>query len=350
MTFQHGAVGWLNVLSRIVNVGALVLTPSGDLQFASTLAHELLGWQGDGDSAPRWHEFRRTLQLDPSRFPRGAKPTRLTVDLPTGERTRFLRLELHALPDGDAGGYLVLLKDRQAADALETALLLASRMRSLVHVYRVLAHDLKAPLNAMQLTLELLADSVAQEAEPDRIGRRQRHVEVLREEFARLNRILETMLDPREPLAMAPQSFDLREIVREIVVLLAPQARSQRVELKVQLPEGAAAVEGYRDRLKQALLNIAINGLEAMPHGGRLALDMTVGEASAQVTIVDSGPGIPEELLEEIHQVYFTTKKSGSGIGLYVARLVVESHGGEIVVANAAGNGACFTVTLPLRK
>jgi signal transduction histidine kinase len=96
------------------------------------------------------------------------------------------------------------------------------------------------------------------------------------------------------------------------------------------------------------LLNIAINGLEAMPGGGRLAIDLDTRAANASVRIADSGAGIPEELLDEIDQIYFTTKKSGSGIGLYVARLVVESHGGEIVVQSEPGAGACFTVKLPL--
>jgi two-component system sensor histidine kinase AtoS len=144
--------------------------------------------------------------------------------------------------------------------------------------------------------------------------------------------------------------FDLREVIREIVVLLAPQARGQRVEMRIQLPEGAVSLQGYRDRLKQALLNIAINGLEAMPGGGRLAIDLDARAADASVRIADSGAGIPEELLDEVDQIYFTTKKSGSGIGLYVAQLVVESHGGEIVVQSEPGAGVRFTVNLPLRN
>jgi signal transduction histidine kinase len=332
-----------------MNVGVLLVGPAGRLEFANALALGLLGCAGEDPLRQRWTEFRRLLQIDAGPAATGAKPKRITVDLPLDKGMRFLRLEIHALQEETGSGCLVLLRDRQAGDILETDLLLASRMRSLVHVYRVLAHDLKAPLNAMQLTLELLADAAGHDAGTDGRARRQRHVEVLREELARLNRILQTMLDQKEPMDAGSHVFDLREVIREIVVLLAPQARGQRVEMRIQLPEGAVSLQGYRDRLKQALLNIAINGLEAMPGGGCLAIDLDAQGPGARVRIADTGAGIPPELLDENDQIDATTKKSGSGIGLYVARLVVESHGGEILVQSEPGTGACFTVNLPLR-
>jgi len=347
---ENSVSGWLDVLSRVMNVGVLLVGPAGRLEFANALALDLLGCAGEDELRQRWQEFEGLLHIDARQAAPGGKPKRITVDFPLDKGMRFLRLEIHTLQEETCEGCLVLLKDRQAGDILETDLLLASRMRSLVHVYRVLAHDLKAPLNAMQLTLELLADSAAQDVATGGRARRQRHVEVLREELARLNRILQTMLDQKEAMHAVPHVFDLREVIREIVVLLAPQARGQRVEMRIQLPERAVSLQGYRDRLKQALLNIAINGLEAMPGGGRLAIDLHAQAADASVRIADSGSGIPDELLDEIHQIYFTTKKSGSGIGLYVARLVVESHGGEILVHSEPGTGACFTVNLPLRN
>lgn len=346
---EQSIAGWLDVVSRVMNVGMLLVGPAGRLEFANLLAVELLGCNGEEELARRWPELQRALQIDSGESPSGPRPRRITVDLPLAAGTRYLRLEIHALHEASCRGSLVLMRDRQAGDILETDLLLASRMRSLVHVYRVLAHDLKAPLNAMQLTLELLADASAYDASPDGPARRQRHVEVLREELARLNRILQTMLDQKEPIDAVPHRFDLREVIREIVVLLAPQARAQRVDLGIQLPEAAACLQGYRDRLKQALLNIAINALEAMPGGGRLGMRLEMADTEARVTVSDTGSGIPDDLLEEIDQIYFTTKARGSGIGLYVARLVVESHGGDIAVRSEPGTGTTFTVCLPLR-
>jgi signal transduction histidine kinase len=357
MTSERDPIGWFGALSRIMNVGVLLLNPDVNLDFANGLACELLGSKSDENLKQRWSELRHLMRLERAQLPTGSKPYRLTVNLALDTGVLFLRLEIYALNEDACTGYLVLLKDRRTVDVLETDLLLASQMRSLVHVYRLLAHDLKAPLNAMQLTVELLDEAPesggANSGRPEdsrRSERRRRHVAVLKEELARLNRILQTMLDQKEPLTSVTHAFDLREIIREITNLLAPQASRQSVAMKVDLPDKATMMMGYHDRLKQALLNIAINGLEAMPHGGCLSFKLEVGDATGGITIEDTGSGIPDDLLDEIYQIYFTTKKSGSGIGLYVARLVVESHGGEIKVKSEQRIGTCFHIVLPLRE
>jgi signal transduction histidine kinase len=134
----------------------------------------------------------------------------------------------------------------------------------------------------------------------------------------------------------------------DLNTLLAPQAKQQRVTLEVQLPEREIQVIGQRDRLKQALLNIATNALEAMPEGGKLAMALDTVNGHARIAIRDNGPGIAPESLAKIYGMYFTTKTGGTGIGLYVARSVVESHGGNIEVDTQPGMGTCFTVSLPL--
>jgi signal transduction histidine kinase len=235
-------------------------------------------------------------------------------------------------------------------DVLETDLLLASQMRSQAHLYGALAHDLRAPLNAMQITLELLADTLFSGGAGTNSSDQQRYIAVLKEELARLNRTLCTMLDHSIPLSAASQEFDLRTILEEVAALLGTQAKRHHVDLQLRLPDREIKVIGHRDRLKQALINVAINGLEAMPGGGRLRINMVVPDATVNIIVRDDGPGIANELLDEIYQIYFTTKKSGSGMGLYVARLVLESHGGDIQVVNQPGGGACFTLTLPLAE
>jgi signal transduction histidine kinase len=176
-------------------------------------------------------------------------------------------------------------------------------------------------------------------------------VGVLREELARLNRLLNTVLNSGAPLSKDTRNFDLVVLVQEIETLLKPQAKRQKIDMQVKLPQQFLPVNGKRDNIKQALLNVAINALEAMPEGGVLVLSVGQRDECIDIVITDTGTGVPEDLLDEIYQVYFTTKKSGTGMGLYVARLVLEAHGGEIHVENRQeGNGqsgACFVLSLP---
>ncbi len=334
-------------LSRLMDIGVLVVSRQIDVEFASPQAIELLGCADRAQLRQRWPELKSTLGLDPRKLEASAKPVRLTADIDLPGPPRSLRLEIYDVNEEACTAYLVLLKDRRAADALETELLLASQMRSLPHFYRVLAHDIKAPLNAMQLTLELLADPHSAPSDPAREAKRQRYLGVLKEEIARLDRLLQTMLGRNDPVGSASTTFDSRELVGEIAALLTPQARLQRVTLETEVPEAPVPITGMRDRLKQALLNVAINGLEAMPRGGRLALRLRREPKAVSVACEDTGPGMPKEILDEIFRIHFTTKKAGTGIGMYAARLVAESHGGEITVESAAGSGTRVALVVP---
>ncbi len=114
------------------------------------------------------------------------------------------------------------------------------------------------------------------------------------------------------------------------------------------MPDAPVVLVGYRDRLKQSFLNIAVNALEALPAGGLMKMDMETEVSQVIVRVSDTGPGIPEALLDRIYDRDFTTKGTGSGIGLYVARVLVEMHGGEIRVESREGQGTEVEVRLPI--
>jgi signal transduction histidine kinase len=333
-------------LSNLLNVGVLLLSPSSALEFANGLACELLGYTEDSVLKEAWDTVKRQLQMD-AMLEKITKPRAYKVDFPGAAQLRLLRLEVYALDEDSCSGYLVLLRDRRVAHILESDLLLASQMRAQNYMYSALIHDLRAPLNAMTITLELLADTAVAD---DRIDSTERYVGVLREELARLNRLLSAVLGYSAPLREERRQFDLLELLRDLVELLAPQARHQRIDLQLRQPSCNARVEGLRDSIKQALLNVVINALEAMQgqKHGRLDIDLEMQGGAAKIVFTDSGPGVPGDLLDDIYGVYFTTKKTGSGMGLYVTRLVVEAHDGDIHVENGPTGGARFVVTLPL--
>ena len=335
-------------LSRLMNVGVVLLDTALNLEFANPIATELLGSEGADDSAARWAALRQQAGLEVARMPGGTAPLRVVADFRGATGTRSLRLEIHTLMHSECQGYLVLLRDRRAVDALETNLLLASQMRSAVYVNRALAHDLRAPLNSMQLTLDLLVDAMESDdaVDPRRAEQRERHVAILREELTRLNEIVRSALDRGEPADPAPRSFDLREIVREASRLLGSQARRQRVDVELRMPEQPVILTGYRDRIKQVLINLSLDAIESMPEGGRLAIEVVAESGVASATV--RGSGTAERALDDFYRIHASGGTAAGMLGLYVARVIAESHGGEIAAEGGPGQGMYFRLILPL--
>lgn len=330
--------------SLLVDVGVLLVNASRQLEFANSRACDLLGCADPVDVERRWPEI---LQLiDPALGPADKRAARLDLDVPGQGGPRALRCLVYTLDDEEHPTFLFLLRDRVMLDALETDLLLASQLRALTRVYGAVTHDLRAPLNAMVLNLELLRSALRRGEGAREAEQSEQYLDVLREELERLDRSLLALLAETTPAGRGREEFDAGAMVREIERLLLPQARLQHVALEAHLPGTAVRIAGQRDRLKQAILNVAINALEAMSDGGDLELRLAALPDEAEVWITDSGPGIPEEVRPRIFDMHFTTKTSGTGIGLYVARSIVEAHGGEISVESAPGRNR-FRLRLP---
>jgi signal transduction histidine kinase len=346
------ALGRFSALSHLMNVGVVLLDAAAEAEFGNSIACRLLECSVDGVRG-RWSELKRMVRLDPQRILGSAGALRLVADVPAEQGVRSLRLEIRTLDDAGRAGYLVLLRDRRMMDALEANLLLACQMRSLVHAYRALTHELRSPLNSMQLTLDLLADPgdgiAGRLAGPHaRAGQHEHYLTVLREALGRLNATLKLVLEGSEPLGSEPSEFDLREVLREVIRLMAPQARRQRVNVDVKLPDRPVIMSGCRDQIRQALINLALHALEAMPAAGYLAIDLAAQGAAAVIGVRHGWGGDSDGVLDEAYRVHPGEDMKPAALGLYLARVVVESHGGEFLAAADPGQAMRFDLTLPL--
>jgi signal transduction histidine kinase len=339
----------LGALAQVMKVGVLLLREDRQVDFANARSLELFGTPDLETLRAWWSANLPDLRTLCAPSANGGPPVEAcTLDLDVGSRP--LRLEVYRQGGDDCDEYLALVHDPQLLDALETDVRLASQLESLSRTYRTAAHEIRSPLSALMINLDLLRESLDGDLSADDgvRGRRETYVSVLRQELTRLNRSLAEMLTQSIPAPDSQQRFDLRALVAELGTLLAPQGRRQGVELSTSLPPDEVPLVGYRDRLKQAFLNIAVNALEAMPKGGRMRIEMERREDRVRVTVRDTGQGIPAELLARVYESDFTTKGGGSGIGLYVARAVVELHGGSIEADSAVGRGTDVQVDLPL--
>ena len=332
----------METLSGLLRVGVVLVGSGLRLEHVSGRACELCGCADAAAFRKVWKVLgpvlRRSLDESPS-APHEGCPS--LVEVRPG---RVVRAEVQRL-DGSAEEYLVVLSDPRALEAMEDDACIQRQLEGLARVYRTLAHELRAPLGAVMLNLELLQESLGENDPPNERARCL--AGVLRRELDRLNRSLHGILTGTLPEA-SPERFDLAGSLRDLVALLAPQACRQSVELEVRLADDPLPVRGYPDRLRQAFLNVAVNALEAMPQGGRLRLEARREGAWALVAVRDSGPGIPAAALPRVYDPDFTTKDGGSGIGLHVARAAVELHGGEIGVFSRPGHGTAVHVAVPL--
>lgn len=330
----------LSHLAELADVGLVQATRDGAIDFASSRARDLLDIDLDLAPSEAWRQAFDALrsQFSPDTTSAGM------VHVVTTHGPTTLSLKAHPVEDEDWSGYLVQVRDRKLIDALESDLRFASRLRVLNRLYLGVAHDLKGPLNAIMLTLEgLRADIEEGSGEaPEHVER----LEVIREELARHHRSLETVLAQTAPERLDRQTFDLRTVVDHVARLIRPQLRQQKVELDVEGAE-PAFVHTIQDRVREALLALTVNAMEAMPFGGRLTIATSARPQMCSIDVRDTGEGIPDEIRERIFDLRFTTKDSGTGIGLSTARSVVESEHGSIDIIETGEEGSTFRISLP---
>lgn len=322
----------------------LMTDPAGRLIMAGKNASSLLGSPASSlvgrmvsDLFPPGSQAEQSI----TEILRDRQPVRdrlLSFETPDGERNISLTFEpLLRAPEHRPMGYLLILKDPESRGEIEAELGLAGRLSALSQLTRGVAHEIKNPLNAITLHLEILRGKLAEDApEVDVIGR----------EISRLDRVVKTFLDFNRPVEPQMRRVDLSEIGRDIVNLLRPQAASKNVQMVVDCP-GKAIIEGDHDLLQQAILNVVMNGIEAMENGGTLTVRTGRSGGLCVLSVCDTGPGIPQELRDRIFSLYFSTKRQGSGIGLALAFRFVQLHNGSLDFSSEAGKGTIFRFSFP---
>lgn len=232
----------------------------------------------------------------------------------------------------------------QLLERMARQLDVASRLTAISRITGGVAHEIKNPLNAISLRLDLLRARLDQ-PEEERI----RDLDILSAEVRRLDRVVKTFLDFSRPVNVRLVEVDLVALTREVTDLITPQARLAGVEMQFEPPEDAETlwIRGDADMLKQAILNLVTNALDAMKNGGHLRLRVKRAGDSVALEVADDGPGIPDELRNKVFQLYFTTKVKGSGIGLAMTYRAVQLHNGTIDFTSENGRGTTFHLEFP---
>ncbi len=240
-------------------------------------------------------------------------------------------------------GALVTLRDLESMEEIESELELSRRMAAIGRLTSGVAHEVKNPINAIVVHLELLKNKLDDPSAPA-----VRHLEVIDMEIRRLDRVVQTLVDFSRPVELQLREQDLRLVIGDVLALATEELSTRNVILVNRLPAKAVIANVDADLLKQATLNVIENGAQAMPEGGRLEVSLETDRKFAVLRIADEGVGIADEIREKIFDLYFTTKSGGSGIGLAMTYRILQLHHGAVEVQSRETRGTEFRLRIPL--
>jgi signal transduction histidine kinase len=275
-------------------------------------------------------------------------------------------LMTHVIEDtgGRFLGAMLVARNIGYLSQVQSTLNYSRKLAALGRLMAGVAHEVKNPLNAMTIHLELLKQKLARQpaiagAGPDPGPRIvgsglgsppdvTKHVDIIGKEIRRLDEVLNGFLKFARPDELKLQPVRLSSLISDIQTSVAPEATRRHVTMKVECPESLPEINADPGMLSQALLNLALNACQAMPDGGTLKISCrTAPRRRLEIDVEDTGIGIPPENLGRIFDLYFTTKEKGSGIGLSMVYRIVQLHDGEVEVQSTPGRGTRFRLTFP---
>jgi len=313
-------------------------------KFLGVPAAQLLGRRA-GEIFPVRHPLRNALRLSGDEL-EALAAAEAEIPGAGGDPTpRRVGVSVQVITEGGSRmGALVTLRDLESLERINRQLQVSERLAAFGRVTAGVAHEVKNPLNSMRLWLENLKENLSPgEALP------RQAVAVLDSEINRLDSVVKRFLDFMRPPELRLEETQLDQLLEEIAAIARPQMERAGVQQEVHCAP-LPPVRVDRALLKQALLNLVYNAIEAMPGGGRLTMGLERRGDTAEISVTDTGQGIKPEHRARIFQLFFTTRPGGSGIGLASAYKTVQLHEGSIDFESEAGHGATFRIELPLGR
>lgn len=280
----------------------------------------------------------------------GTRTTDLELPLLTQEgQERIVRFTLSQLDVDDVAGPAVLAVGADMTDRLELERRAseAQAMASLATLTAGLAHEVRNPLNAATLQLQLLQRHMAKLADDELRGRMQQRVRIVDEELERLTKLLDDFLKLARPQRLALSPVDLVVLLNEVQDMHGPAAAERGIELGSVVEHGSVIAQGDRGMLKQVVVNLVVNAMDAIGKDGAITMRcFGQGRSRVVLEVQDTGPGIPESVRNQLFSPFVTTKEAGTGLGLTIVKRIIDRHGGTITVSSPEVGGTLMRLSL----
>jgi two-component system, sporulation sensor kinase E len=349
--------GFLETVFNSIQEGIIVTDSKGRITYLNNAACQLFGLEAEDSLGKRLDE--RVRGLDWNALSREAAVSRdMEIFYPTNRFINFYSVPLVIERqqaetdvdkigiDGERVGHAIILRDITESRRSEQQTIESERLNALTLLAAGVAHEIGNPLNSLNIHLQLI-EREARKLDGAKGAELQESVEVARAEINRLDSIISQFLRAIRPTRPQLRPENINSIVEEAVRFFALEIKDRDIVVEQELRSDLPLLELDRDQMKQAFYNVIKNSFEAMKSRGILRIRTDMDESHVIVRFTDTGGGISAENLSRVFEPYFTTKTSGTGLGLLIVRRIVREHGGELSVESSEGKGLTLTIRLP---
>jgi len=350
--------GFLETVFNAIQEGIIVTDTAGRITYLNNAACELFGLDGEASLGKLLDERVRGLDWKSLAQNQGPLSRDMEIFYPANRFINFYIVPLAIEPRADGEpkdgathanphvGYAMILRDITESRRTAEQTLESERLNALTLLAAGVAHEIGNPLNSLHIHLQLI-DRKIRELDPVARKNLEESIGIARTEIARLDSIVTQFLRAIRPTRPNLLPENVNSILEESVRFFAPEIKDRDVVVEQELRSDLPILQLDRDQMKQAFYNIIKNSLEAMKRRGILRIRSDMDESHVLIRFSDSGGGISAEHLSHVFEPYFTTKATGSGLGLLIVRRIVREHGGELSVESTEGKGLTVTVRLP---
>jgi signal transduction histidine kinase len=266
-------------------------------------------------------------------------------DMEFKDKQRLISISILPLVrNHQVSGSLIYVEDITEKRGKEARLRRAENLASLTTLAAGVAHEIKNPLGSLSIHIQLIHKAVA----GNQLSALDKYIVVVNEEIDRLNRIVVDFLFAVRPMSMEPREGNINAVIAELVEFVRYELDEARINCVMELSENIPPIDFDERYIKQALLNLIKNAIAAMSDGGTLTITTSFNDTEIQISVKDTGIGISEENLPKIFEPYFTTKPTGTGLGLTLVFKIIREHRGDLNVKSREGEGTDFVITLPI--
>lgn len=344
--------GFLEKVFEVLREGVIVTGPRGSVHYINQAACDFFGIEaraalhgGVADLFPGldWEKVAASGEV---------VNRDLVVRYP---EPRLLNFYVAPLANGDAEaveadrimGHVIILRDQTRSRARQRKEVESGKIEAVTSLAAGVAHEIGNPLNSLNIHLQVVERKIRKRLEPELAEELLESIEIARGEIKRLDFIVEEFLNAVRPVKPSSRAVDLNSLVEEAMQFLGPEIADRRISVTLSLGTGLPLLHADPDQMKQVCYNLVRNACQAMGSDGALAVRTGCDDENVFVTFADNGPGIPPDQVSRVFEPYYTTKRTGSGLGLLIVQRIVHDHGGGVEFRSREGSGTEVTVHLP---